>query len=254
LDKQVAIYDNSVNKGRLPRATIESQLENKKFQSTIKRGIDISLSLAGLALLTPLFLIIATLIKTDSEGPVFFRQERAGRMGKPFLIWKFRTMIKDAANHGLGLNVSENDPRITRIGRILRKWSLDELPQLINVLAGEMSIVGPRTGLPHQIEKYDTRQRQRLLVRPGISGLSVIKGRNLLSWKERIDFDIQYLSNWSVWRDVKIIIQTFWVVLVLRKGIYGATGVNDDFTPVLPCDTDPKPKQSVHCSNDSLKT
>lgn len=139
-------------------------------------------------------------------------------------------MIPDAVNHGLGLNVSVDDPRITRVGRLLRKLSLDELPQLINVLAGEMSIVGPRATLPHQVEMYNDYQRQRLLVRPGISCLSVVKGRNLLSWNERIELDIQYLSRWSLWLDLEIIIKTLWVVFITRKGIYGAAGINDDFT------------------------
>jgi lipopolysaccharide/colanic/teichoic acid biosynthesis glycosyltransferase len=126
-------------------------------------------------------------------------------------------MVQDAPNHGLKLNVSHDDPRLTRVGRTLRKWSLDELPQVINVLTGEMSLVGPRTGLLYQVEKYDTNQRQRLLVRPGISSLPLIRGRNLLSWKERIDLDIEYISRWSLWLDVKIIIQTFWVVWSPRK-------------------------------------
>jgi lipopolysaccharide/colanic/teichoic acid biosynthesis glycosyltransferase/glycosyltransferase involved in cell wall biosynthesis len=245
LDKQVEIYTVTVKKGRLPRASLQTQLENKRIQLAIKRIMDVSLSLVSLILLLPLFMIIGLLIKIDSKGPVFFRQERAGRRGKPFLIWKFRTMIKDAPNHGLGLNVSKDDPRLTRVGRVLRKWSFDELPQLINVLAGEMSIVGPRTGLLHQVERYNGDQRQRLLVRPGISSLPLILGRNLLSWKERIDLDIQYLSHWSLWLDLRIIFKTFWVVLVTRKGIYGPAGINDDFNPVSPPDIDRKPGQSV---------
>jgi lipopolysaccharide/colanic/teichoic acid biosynthesis glycosyltransferase/glycosyltransferase involved in cell wall biosynthesis len=253
LDKQVEIYAGTVKKGRLPRASLQAQLEKKRLQFTIKRIIDIGLSLVSLVLLSPLFTIIGLLIKIDSKGPVFFRQERAGHRGKPFLIWKFRTMIKDAPNHGLGLNVSEDDPRITRVGRVLRKWSLDELPQLINVLTGEMSIVGPRTGLLHQVARYDEYQRQRLLVRPGISSLSVVNGRNLLSWKERIDFDIQYLSRWSLWLDFKIIIRTFRVTLVTRKGIYGVNGINDDFTSSIPSDNDSKPAQLVDYPKPTLR-
>jgi lipopolysaccharide/colanic/teichoic acid biosynthesis glycosyltransferase/glycosyltransferase involved in cell wall biosynthesis len=245
LDKQARIYAYTVKKGRRPFASLETQLEKKKFQFAIKRVMDIMLSLVGLAFLFLPFIIIGLLIKIDSKGPVFFRQERAGSRGKPFLIWKFRTMIEDAPNHGLGLNVSQDDPRITRIGRLLREWSIDELPQLINVLTGEMSIVGPRTGLLYQVERYDINQRQRLLVRPGISSLPLIRGRNLLSWKERIKLDIQYISHWSLWLDLKIIIKTFWVVLVTRKGIYGPEGVNDDFISIAPSSIDRKSDQSV---------
>jgi lipopolysaccharide/colanic/teichoic acid biosynthesis glycosyltransferase/glycosyltransferase involved in cell wall biosynthesis len=245
LDRQVKFYANVVNKGRSPRASLETQLGKKKFHFAIKRIMDIVLSLASLASLFLPFVIIGLLIKIDSKGPVFFRQERAGRRGKPFIIWKFRTMVQDAPNHGLGLNVNENDARITRVGRILRKWSFDELPQLINVLAGEMSLVGPRTGLLYQVERYDSNQRQRLLVRPGMASLPLIRGRNLLSWKERIDLDIQYLSRWSIWLDFKIIIKSFWVVLITRKGIYGVAGINDDFNSVFPHDNDRKPGQSA---------
>jgi lipopolysaccharide/colanic/teichoic acid biosynthesis glycosyltransferase/glycosyltransferase involved in cell wall biosynthesis len=245
LDRQIKFYADAVKKGRSPRASLQMQLEKKKFQFAIKRIMDILLSLASLVFLFLPFVIIGLLIKIDSKGPVFFRQERAGRRGKPFNIWKFRTMIQDAPNHGLGLNVNENDTRITRVGRILRKWSFDELPQLINVLAGEMSIVGPRTGLLYQVKQYNSNQRQRLLVRSGIASLPLIRGRNLLSWRERIDLDIEYLSRWSLWLDFKIIIKTFWVVLVTRKGIYGAAGVNDDFTSLLPSDSARRPGQSV---------
>lgn len=245
LDKQVETYAGTVKKGRLPRACLQTQLENKRIQFTIKRIIDVGLSLVSLILLLPLFMIIGLWIKIDSKGPIFFRQERAGRQSKAFLIWKFRTMIKDAPERGLRMNVSKYDARITRVGRILRKWSLDELPQLINVLRGEMSIVGPRTGLLYQVDKYNDTQRQRLLVRPGITSLPVVKGRNLLYWKDRIDLDIQYLYRWSLWLDFIIIIKTFWVTLVTRKGIYGVNGVNDDFTSNIPSDIENKSVQII---------
>jgi lipopolysaccharide/colanic/teichoic acid biosynthesis glycosyltransferase/glycosyltransferase involved in cell wall biosynthesis len=252
LDRQVGIYTGKVKNGRSPCASLQTQLEKKKIQFAAKRVVDIGLSLVSLAPLLPLFAVVGLSIIIDSKGPVFFRQERAGRRGKPFFIWKFRTMIKDAHNHGLGLNVSEEDPRITRVGRLLRKWSLDELPQLINVLSGEMSIVGPRTGLLYQAAKYNDTQRQRLLVRPGITSLSVVKGRNLLSWKERIDLDIQYLSRWSLWLDFTIIIRTFWVTLVTRKGIYGLNGINDDFTSSLHTGDDNKHGHIVDLSDPTL--
>jgi lipopolysaccharide/colanic/teichoic acid biosynthesis glycosyltransferase/glycosyltransferase involved in cell wall biosynthesis len=252
LNKQVETYAGTLIKGRLPRAFLQTQLENKRIQFTIKRIMDVGLSLVSLVILLPLFMIIGLLVKIDSKGPIFFRQERAGRQGKPFLIWKFRTMIEDAPEHNLGLSVSEGDPRITRAGRMFRKLSLDELPQLINVLRGEMSIVGPRTGLLYQVTKYNDTQRQRLLVRPGITSLPVIKGRNILSWKDRIDLDIQYLYHWSLWLDFVIIIKTFWVTLVTRKGIYGVNGVNDDFESNIPSDIENKSVQIIDTPDPTL--
>lgn len=112
----------------------------------------------------------------------------------------------------------------------MRNWGLDELQQLINVLKGEMSLVGPRPTLKYQVEQYDDFQRKRLLVKPGITGLAVIHGRNLLSWEERIKYDVWYVKNWSLWLDLKIMLKTLWVVLVARQGIYGPGGINDDFT------------------------
>jgi undecaprenyl phosphate N,N'-diacetylbacillosamine 1-phosphate transferase len=186
----------------------------------------VSLTILGIP-----FLVVAALIKIDSTGPVFFRQERIGKGGKSFQVWKFRTMVDGVVNHGLGLNVASNDSRITLIGKLLRNWGLDELPQLINVLTGEMSIVGPRPTLGYQVERYDDFQRQRLLAKPGITSLAVVNGRNLLSWNERIKLDVKYVTEWSLWLDLTIILKTFWAVLITRKGIYGAGGINDDFVP-----------------------
>ena len=140
-------------------------------------------------------------------------------------------MVEGAPEKGLRLNVSRNDSRITRVGKVLRNLGLDELPQLINVLRGEMSLVGPRPTLRYQVEQYDEFQLQRLLVRPGITSLAVVSGRNLLSWRERIELDVWYVTHWSLWLDAKIILKTLWAVLVTRRGVYGAEGVNDDFLP-----------------------
>ncbi|MGQ9498492.1 MAG: sugar transferase [Desulfotomaculales bacterium] len=194
-----------------------------------KRAIDIAVSLAGLALCTPLFLVVAVLIKLDSPGPVFFRQERIGKGGRPFYPFKFRTMVQDAERMGLRYNTAVDDPRITRVGRVLRNCGVDELPQLINVLKGEMSLVGPRPTLRYQVEKYDAFQRRRLEVKPGITGWALVNGRNRLSWEERIKLDVWYVDNWSLWLDVKILLKTLWVVLVTHEGVYGEGGVNDDF-------------------------
>jgi len=136
-------------------------------------------------------------------------------------------MVENAANQGLGLTTSEDDFRITRVGELLRNWGIDELPQMINVLRGEMSIVGPRPAICHPVKQYDDFYRQRFQAKPGITGLPVVKGRNLLSWEERIILDVQYVDDWSLWLDLIIILKTFWVVLVTHKGVYGSGGVND---------------------------
>ncbi len=177
------------------------------------------IALLFLVLLSPLFVIIAFLIYTEDRRPIFFLQERIGRFGKPFIMWKFRTMIKDASKIGTGVYTSENDPRILRIGRFLRRTSLDELPQLINILKGEMSFIGPRPTLRYQVEAYDDFQKQRLLVKPGITGWAQVNGRNMLSWEERIKLDVWYVWNWSLWLDLKILWRTFWVWLK-GEGIY----------------------------------
>lgn len=171
----------------------------------IKRLIDFWASLFGFILLSPLFLVIAVAIKLDSPGPVFFRQERVGKDGRVFKIFKFRTMVVNAEKMGAGVFVEKEDPRITRVGKWLRNTSLDELPQLINVLRGEMSLVGPRPTLPYQVERYDERQRRRLLMRPGITGWVQVNGRNSLTWPEKIELDIWYVEHWSLWLDLRIL-------------------------------------------------
>lgn len=195
----------------------------------LKRIFDIIGSLTGLIVLLPLFLIIAVLIEIDSKGRVFFRQERIGKNRKPFYPYKFRTMVDGAINKGLGVTVSKNDERITRVGNFLRKYGIDELPQLINVLKGEMSLVGPRPTLKYQVEKYNEFQKQRLSVKPGLVGWALIHGRNALSWEERIKYDVWYVENWSLWLDFKIIIMSFYIILIKQEGVYGENGVNDSF-------------------------
>ncbi|KRQ87433.1 putative sugar transferase EpsL [Caloramator mitchellensis] len=191
----------------------------KSLQLIIKRLFDFMFSLILLIILFPLFLLISILIKLDSKGEVFFKQERAGLNGKPFMIYKFRTMVKNAEKIGDGYYTGENDPRITKVGNLLRKTSLDELPQLINILKGEMSIIGPRPTLMYQVEKYDEFQKKRLLMKPGVTGLAQVNGRNSLSWPERIKYDVQYVENWSLWLDIKIFFRTFLVVLK-GEGVY----------------------------------
>jgi lipopolysaccharide/colanic/teichoic acid biosynthesis glycosyltransferase len=202
---------------------------SSKIQLILKRFIDILLSLIGLVLLTVPFAIIAVAIKLDSKGSVFFRQERVGKDGRSLRVWKFRTMVVGAVQQGLGYNVAKDDSRITSVGSVLRNWGLDELPQLINVFVGNMSLVGPRPTLRYQVEHYDDFQRRRLQVKPGITSLAVVSGRNALSWKERIELDVWYVEHWSLWLDIKILFKTLWTVLVTHEGLYGEDGVNDPF-------------------------
>lgn len=196
------------------------------YAKYIKRILDFTLSLMALIVLMPILFIIAVLIKITSKGPVFFLQERLGKAGKVFKIIKFRTMIPNAEKIGDGLKVrSETDNRITKIGKILRKTSLDELPQFINVLVGQMSLIGPRppvTYHPHKYEEYTEEQRQRFLVRPGITGLAQVRVRNSATWDERIEIDIEYIKNISFKEDVRIFFKTI-VKVIKSENTYGKT-------------------------------
>lgn len=193
----------------------------------LKRGLDLLISFFGLLILAPVFLLIALAIKLDSPGPVFFRQERVGKNERLFKIFKFRTMVEGAQEKGAGVFVEEEDPRITRTGKFLRNTSLDELPQLINILKGEMSLVGPRPTLRYQVENYDERQKGRLKVRPGVTGWAQVHGRSALSWPERIELDLWYIENWSWWLDLKILFKTARVALK-KANIYRET----DYDPI----------------------
>jgi lipopolysaccharide/colanic/teichoic acid biosynthesis glycosyltransferase len=195
-------------------------LNEKPVGRAIKRGIDVAVSLVMLLLLVIPVAIIAVAIKLDSKGPVFFRQIRVGKGGKEFGILKFRTMVEGAEAMGTGIKTSRTDFRITRVGRWLRLFGLDELPQILNVLKGQMSLVGPRPTIPAQIEAYTPYQRQRLLMKPGITGLTILRGRNSLSWPERIQVDIEYIRRWSLWLDFRILLGTPWAVLISRRGVY----------------------------------
>ena len=200
-----------------------------RFQNFLKRQIDFWGAIIGLIILFPAFFVIAILIKIDSCGSVFFRFERIGKDGKKFKPFKFRTMAKGAITRGLKYTVSKDDARITKIGKFLRKWGIDELPQLINVLIGEMSLVGPRPTFNYQTEKYSDFQKKRLLAKPGITSWAVVHGRNLLSWEERIKYDVWYAENWSVSLDIKILFKTIYLIFIKREGVYGKDGVNDLF-------------------------
>ena len=184
----------------------------------IKRAMDVAGSAAVLALGSPVVAVIAVLIKRDSPGPVLFRQERAGCGTKPFQMIKFRTMRADVAPFGVSPAGTE-DPRLTGIGRRLRETSLDELPQFWNVLRGDMSLVGPRPLYMSQAREFTERQRRRLEVRPGVTGLAQVQGRGELPHEEKLEIDVQYVEKASLALDMKILWRTF-LSLFTRKDIY----------------------------------
>ncbi len=198
-----------------PRSTTASR--------RLKRAFDVLGSVAGLLLMSPVFLVVAAAIWLDDHGPIFFRQVRLGRDGRPFSCVKFRSMVRDAeallpsiAHLDVGSGVlfkSDADPRITRPGRFIRRFSVDELPQLVNVLRGEMSLVGPRPPLPREVLGYADREHRRLRVRPGMTGLWQVSGRSDLSWQETVRLDLYYVDNWSMLQDLQILVRTVRAVL-----------------------------------------
>ena len=184
-----------------------------------KRALDLAVALPLAVLLTPVMVAIAVWIRRDSPGPALYRQERIGYAGRPFRLLKFRTMVVGAEHMGAGLAVTHDDDRITRAGALLRRLSLDELPQLWNIVAGDMSLVGPRPTVAAQVARYDERQRRRLLARPGLTGAAQVSGRNAIPWSERIEIDLAWADGWSMGRDLAILARTAWVVL-RREGTY----------------------------------
>jgi len=207
----------------------EGQVDAKYQQSrhiyrSIKRIFDLVASFIGLILLSPLFLVVAIAIKVeDPEGPIFYSQTRLGKRQEPFEMYKFRSMVLDAdklKNKLLDKNEVEgamfkmkNDPRVTKVGKIIRKYSIDELPQLLNVLTGEMSLVGPRPPLPNEVKKYSSYDKQRLTVKPGCTGLWQISGRNDVGFEEMVRLDLDYINHRTAGYDVFILIKTIGVFL-----------------------------------------
>ena len=184
-----------------------------------KRALDLAVALTGTILTAPLIALLAVAIRIESRGHPIYRQLRAGQDGVAFSIYKLRTMVRGAEFTGAGLAIQAGDDRITRIGAFLRRYSLDELPNLWNVLRGEMSIVGPRPTVPVQVEQYTERQRGRLAVRPGLTGWAQVNGRASLPWSERIELDLWYVEHRTLWLDLKILART--VALVLTgQGLY----------------------------------
>jgi lipopolysaccharide/colanic/teichoic acid biosynthesis glycosyltransferase len=174
----------------------------------MNRVLDAAVAGLGLAIASPALAFASAAIKLDDGGPVFYRQRRVGLDGAEFELVKLRTMIVGAEHKGAGYAVNEGDPRITRVGRVLRKLSIDEIPQLWNVVRGDMSLIGPRPTLAYQVERYTPRQRRRLEVKPGITGWAQIHGRARLPWDERIELDVWYVEHRSPWVDLKILART----------------------------------------------
>lgn len=190
----------------------------------IRRSFDIVVSASVLGLSSPVLALAALAIRLESSGPVIYRQRRSGLEGHQFEVLKLRTMVDGAEHIGAGLAINENDSRITRVGAFLRRTSLDELPNLVNVLRGEMSLIGPRPTLPVQVEQYTERQRGRLSLRPGITGWAQVNGRASLPWSERIELDLYYVEHRSLRLDLQILWRTLAMVLG-GSGLYkGAAG------------------------------
>jgi lipopolysaccharide/colanic/teichoic acid biosynthesis glycosyltransferase len=188
----------------------------------LNRGLDVVGAAAGLVLASPFLAAAAAAIKLEDGGPILYRQHRVGQNGEEFDLVKLRTMVVGAERQGAGWAVDEGDPRITRVGRILRRLSIDEVPQLWNVLRGEMSLVGPRPTLSYQVERYTERQRRRLEVKPGITGWAQVNGRARLGWSDRIELDVWYVDHRSAWIDLEILART---PVALFTGTYkGKTG------------------------------
>jgi lipopolysaccharide/colanic/teichoic acid biosynthesis glycosyltransferase len=185
----------------------------------VRRTVDILVSALALALAAPLLCAAALAVRLETRGPAFYRQRRAGRDGAQFELLKLRTMVDGAEHIGAGLAINADDPRVTRVGSLLRRSSLDELPNLVNVLRGEMSLIGPRPTLPVQVEQYSERQRGRLAVKPGITGWAQVNGRASLPWSERIELDLYYIEHRSLGLDLRIAWRT--VAMVLGgQGLY----------------------------------
>ena len=204
------------------------------FYRAVKRFLDVTASFLGLVLLSPLMLAVSILIKIDSRGPVIFRQKRIGRNGKVFEIYKFRSMCVGAEKTGSGVYSGKGDARVTRIGKILRATSIDELPQLLNILKGEMSFVGPRPPLtyhPWKYEEYTDFQKRMFEVRPGITGWAQVNGRKDVEWHKRIELNVWYVDNMSLLLDIKIMFMTAFKVLTNADNENSGATVNKSTEP-----------------------
>jgi lipopolysaccharide/colanic/teichoic acid biosynthesis glycosyltransferase len=192
--------------------------------NTLRRALDLTLAALGLVAGSPILVVATIAIRVESRGSPIYRQGRVGKDGAPFDLFKLRTMVSGAEHLGAGLAIDEGDPRITRVGSLLRRFSLDELPNLVNVLRGEMSIVGPRPTIQAQVDQYTERQRRRLEVKPGITGWAQVNGRASLPWHERIELDIWYVEHRTLRLDLRILARSARLILT-GHGLYrGETG------------------------------
>ena len=198
------------------------QKDKFKFYLVIKRILDVVISLIALIILSPILLIVAIAIEIESKGPVIFKQQRIGKDGKVFNIYKFRSMVVGAEKMGTGVYSKKGDNRVTKVGKFIRMTSIDELPQLVNILKGEMSIIGPRPVLtyhPWKYEEYTEEQLKRFNVRPGVTGWAQVHGRKDVEWYERIKLDVYYVENISFLLDVKIFFKTIIQVLSMKDNV-----------------------------------
>ncbi len=204
---------------------LDQQVEIKKeslMYLVSKRAMDIVASLFGLIILSPLLIIVSILIKLESSGPILFKQERVGLRGKHFVMYKFRSMVINAEELKEKLESQnemsgpmfkiKNDPRVTKVGKFIRKTSIDELPQLINILKGEMSIVGPRPSIPSEVEMFERWMLIRLDVKPGLTCYWQVRGRNNIGFEEWMEMDVEYVSDRNIWIDIKLILKTVWLL------------------------------------------
>ncbi|GAA1946259.1 hypothetical protein GCM10009798_01560 [Nocardioides panacihumi] len=215
--------DHAPHRSRLLIVPARAGRRRSPLQEAVKAGADRALASLLLLLLAVPMLAVALAVRLDSAGPVIFRQTRVGRHGRHFSIYKFRSMTVDAEVRLHGLRTfneadgpmfkMREDPRVTRVGRFIRRTSLDELPQLWNVVRGEMSLVGPRPALPEEVASYDARERRRLEVRPGMTGAWQVSGRSRLGWDETVDLDLAYVDDWSLWVDVVLLARTVGAVV-----------------------------------------
>lgn len=211
------------------RLTIALRYARVRVEPLLKRGLDLFIILSAVLFILPLMLITALAIKLDSPGPIFFRQTRVGRDGRLFTCYKFRSMSVDAEERKAALQAQneadgpvfkiQNDPRVTRVGHIIRRLSIDELPQMLNVLKVDMSLVGPRPPLPQEVQAYELHQLRRLEVIPGLTGLQQVSGRSNLDFESWIHLDLQYIEEQSLWRDIQIMLKTIPTVL-FGRGAY----------------------------------
>lgn len=221
----------------LQRHATKLAINERRFQLALKRAMDVSLSLAALMIFSPVFLLIAIAVRIDTPGPVIFKHRRIGKHGRPFDLYKFRSMAVGGDDHGYLRYLQEliesskngggkpyrkmsEDPRVTRVGRLLRNYYLDELPQLWNILKGDMSLVGPRPHVQLEVDHYTPEQRRRLLVRPGATGLWQVQGKGDCTFDELLALDIQYVETWSLALDLKLIWQTVYLILGGGEGLW----------------------------------